>query len=544
MKKEIRLQLVHLSIVLTLMIVLGIWQHEFVISAVTSNVMLNMTILGTFAFGTFLIYYNVASLGNEIKAFEALREKYSDIRNTSYNQHDDNNQFYYRCEKPAIVFSRPKLLGQAYQIISYELAKQRDLKLTTETMKTLVDSLETQIYDQKALVQYISGILVFFGLIGTFIGLMVTLGSVGDIIGSLDLSKEDTAGTISKLMTDLKLPLEGMATGFSSSLFGLITSLTISLMAQFSERSALILKKYFEEWLAGAAQITVENEGVSTSTIDKNALGMEAQHLRLMFRVARHIMASNKSLSKSQQDMHLAIAEMHKQNIDNTHLTKILIKSVQHLSEHQQEVTAGLSYVHENLEQQGIATHHWHQKNSEHLQTVNCNMLDMMQAQKALAPRVEETHQNLNKYYEVLTSLKTDEGKIRQTIMDLDSSHQDLSVVIEKILLEMRHFSTTETLEDHDTQNIMNQLDQLLSVSQLSLEDTQRLKKLSALYEQQAQPLDDLIDIIANAFQTERGDDKSLNQKTDGQRDVFKDDQEDFQSTDTEYKTLKNTNSK
>ena len=65
-------------------------------------------------------------------------------------------------------------------------------------------------------------LLVFMGLIGTFIGLLHMVGSMGGIIGSL-ASSSGGAGpeAFQQLLGALQEPLKGMASGFAASLFGL-----------------------------------------------------------------------------------------------------------------------------------------------------------------------------------------------------------------------------------------------------------------------------------------------------------------------------------
>lgn len=288
-----------MTFVLVLMLALGAWQYQFVIDAVKANVFLNATIFLTFGFGVVVTFKNVSILGNEVKAFKALREEYEDARNGPEQEALDPYWKFYRCEEPAVIFHQPVILGQAFQIISEEIGRTRNLNMTTGTMQNLIDSIDYRLDEQKSLIQYVTGMLVFLGLIGTFVGLMITLGSVGAIIGSLDLSGNAGTAAIQGLMNDLRVPLQGMATGFSSSLFGLVTSLSLGLMGRFGSQAANVLKLNFETWLASVTQVNetgpVVSAGGAVST--GNGLGMEERQLSLMFRVARFSVISNTKLA-------------------------------------------------------------------------------------------------------------------------------------------------------------------------------------------------------------------------------------------------------
>ncbi|WDR01583.1 MotA/TolQ/ExbB proton channel family protein [Devosia algicola] len=123
----------------------------------------------------------------------------------------------------AVVFEKPEVLGHAYQLISEELASGRDVSVSTGTMQTLIDSIQLRLDERRSLTQYIAGILILLGLIGTFIGLIDTLASVGKILGDLDISGTDPTTAIATLLGNLQIPLRGMAVGFSSSLFGAVS---------------------------------------------------------------------------------------------------------------------------------------------------------------------------------------------------------------------------------------------------------------------------------------------------------------------------------
>ncbi len=119
-----------------------------------------------------------------------------------------------------------------------ELLRTRNLKVSAGTVQTIVQAIESRHNEERAQIGYLAGLLVFLGLIGTFIGLMEMVGSVGGIISSLDTSGATAADeTIQRLFHDLRQPLDGMAVGFSSSLFGLFGSLVIGLLSRFGGRA-------------------------------------------------------------------------------------------------------------------------------------------------------------------------------------------------------------------------------------------------------------------------------------------------------------------
>jgi hypothetical protein len=86
---------------------------------------------------------------------------------------------------------------------------------------------------RNALPQYLTGLLVGMGLLGTFIGLLATLGDITALISSfadLDMSKADPIAVFRNMIEKMKAPMSSMAIAFSASMFGLLGSIILGLM--------------------------------------------------------------------------------------------------------------------------------------------------------------------------------------------------------------------------------------------------------------------------------------------------------------------------
>ena len=252
---KIRVQTIRMSVVYVLLGILGVWQWHFVWEGINHNVYLNGMIFGIFGFGSLLAFKDLLGMKNERLAFEALQEAYTDIHQGKAKSKDDPFWRHYRCLDKGLIFEHPKLLGHLYDIIVEELHRTKHMQITVSTMQTLTSALEHANNHSRSLLQYMSGLLVFLGLIGTFIGLMEMVASVGGIIGGLAGADSAAGDAMKKLLKDLEAPLVGMATGFSASLFGLFTSLVLGLVNRFVGSAAHAIKSEFEAWLAGIAQI-------------------------------------------------------------------------------------------------------------------------------------------------------------------------------------------------------------------------------------------------------------------------------------------------
>ena len=242
--------------IIGLIAVVTVWQWDFISEGVMAHAWTTGSILSAFGFSIIMAFIFVFKLKNEVVAFNALKEMWDDIRIGPTEQIRDPLWRHYRCSRPGRLFKRPRLLGHAYDLVTDELARTKKIRLTVETMNTLVHKIGETIDDEKSLLGYMSGLLVFMGLIGTFIGLLHMVGSMGGIIGTL-ASSTGGAGpeAFQQLLGALQEPLKGMASGFAASLFGLFSSLVVGLLARLAGQAAGVLRHEFEAWLAGVVQI-------------------------------------------------------------------------------------------------------------------------------------------------------------------------------------------------------------------------------------------------------------------------------------------------
>ncbi|MEO0397859.1 MAG: hypothetical protein AAF224_00365 [Pseudomonadota bacterium] len=322
--RSVQTQFLRICFTLSILLGIGLWQADFVINAVSANPALNLIIFGTCLFGFTLVFSAIHLLRNEYRAFYALEELYEDVKNAEKTKEADPLWRYYRTNSVGIIFKKPQILGQCYQLIAGQLHREQDLQISPSTMQTLIDGIDERLVEVKSLITYVAGILIFLGLIGTFLGLMITLASVGDILGGLDLSGGDPTETVTNLMDNLQTPLAGMATGFSSSLFGLVTSLTVSLMIQLVARAGSSLKADVANWLSNVVDLSDTGPSVDEKTLDGLPMAQwisqngrrvtrtvdgveepisvaefEERRLALLMRAARHaVNASNKQAAE------------------------------------------------------------------------------------------------------------------------------------------------------------------------------------------------------------------------------------------------------
>ena len=150
-------------------------------------------------------------------------------------------------QRPEIEGLRPVLLAPMARLLASR--KRGQVHLSPASMRTLLDSVQIRLEEQRDLSRYLIGLLIFLGLLGTFWGLLVTIRSIGEIIGGMSVGTDPVA-MFEALKSKLDTPLGGMATSFSTSLFGLAGSLIVGFLDLQSGHAQNRFYNELEEWLS------------------------------------------------------------------------------------------------------------------------------------------------------------------------------------------------------------------------------------------------------------------------------------------------------
>ena len=152
-------------------------------------------------------------------------------------------------------------------------------RLSPENVRAILDSIGTRMDEGREMGRYIGNLLVFLGLLGTFWGLLQTVNAVGDTISGLATQGGDAEDAIGQLIANLKEPLSGMGTAFSSSLFGLGGSLVIGFLDLQAGQAQNRFYSDLEDWLSGMATVSVVNNGTANYRADNGELLAALQSL-------------------------------------------------------------------------------------------------------------------------------------------------------------------------------------------------------------------------------------------------------------------------
>lgn len=155
-------------------------------------------------------------------------------------------------ERGAARARAPRLLAS----MALMLSGRGDISLSATSLRTLLDSIRTRLEESRDLSRYFIGVLVFLGLLGTFWGLMATVGSVAGVIRGMAVEGADGAAIFANLKANLEGPLSGMGVAFSSSLFGLAGSLVLGFLDLQAGHAQNRFVNELEEWLSGSTRLS------------------------------------------------------------------------------------------------------------------------------------------------------------------------------------------------------------------------------------------------------------------------------------------------
>jgi hypothetical protein len=256
-----------------------------------ANPFINALILLTLAIGIILSFRQVLRLIPEIKWVNSLQEG-------------------------RMPPTQPHLLAPVANLLRDRLG---EAVITPSSMRSILDSVGNRLDEAKDTSRYLTGLLVFLGLLGTFYGLLETVTNVASTIQALDATSGDTASLFSNLKQGLAGPLGGMGTAFSASLLGLSGSLILGFLDLQTSQAQNAFYTDLEDWMTSMTeldhpmtQMQASNLGLSSDEMSamlaqfgstmQNANSSQ-NSIRAMAELARGIDGLVKHIKAEQEDL-------------------------------------------------------------------------------------------------------------------------------------------------------------------------------------------------------------------------------------------------
>ena len=307
--------LVKIVIFLVLVALVAAILFSSVVTFFWANPFINSLIFLTLGVGIFLSFRQIYRLFPEVKWVNSLQ---------------DGN----------LVSARPPvLLAPVAGILRERIG---EAVITPSSMRSILDSVGNRLDEAKDTSRYLTGLLVFLGLMGTFYGLLETVTSVGSVINALDVTAGDSASLFTNLKEGLVAPLSGMGTAFSSSLFGLAGSLVLGFLDLQTSQAQNAFYTDLEDWMTSMTELDhpvtalqASSMGVGNADIqamiERLGTSMQSQNssqnaIRAMAELARGIDGLVKHIRTEQDDLRRYIVEQGETNKKLRELMEAMIR--------------------------------------------------------------------------------------------------------------------------------------------------------------------------------------------------------------------------
>ena len=210
----------------------------YVMPVILANPYLNGFIILVFVIGVFACFFQVTQLIGSVRWIEAfvggvVRE---DART-------------------------PQLLAPLASLLRERGARSQ---ISSTSTRSILDSVAERVEEEREITRYITNVLIYLGLLGTFFGLATTVPAIVDTIRSLNPQEgEEGLAVFNRLMVGLESQLQGMGVAFGSSLLGLAGSLIVGLLELFAGHGQNRFYRELEEWLSSITRVgfTAGDEG-------------------------------------------------------------------------------------------------------------------------------------------------------------------------------------------------------------------------------------------------------------------------------------------
>ena len=266
-------------------------------TAFDGNQPLNTVILGTFFIGILFSFRQTFRLKREANWLKFIKRTGSLL--------------------PAnlVAKTKPILLAPVAAVLTED--RTENPSLSANSLSTILGGVSSRLDENREILRYMIGLLVFLGLLGTFWGLLQTISSVSNVINTLDMpGASSNENMFNKILNGLNAPMDGMSTAFSSSLFGLGSSLILGFLdLQVGQANNRFFNE-LEDWLSQMAIFTTTNNesgniGLGEAALEnlaivsKRAVQNENENVRMSEKLNELNLALNRLIEKLDEEKNI-----------------------------------------------------------------------------------------------------------------------------------------------------------------------------------------------------------------------------------------------
>jgi hypothetical protein len=178
----------------------------------------------------------------------------------------------------------PRLLAPMASMFASRRSEK--FSLSAPAMRGVLDGISARLDESREISRYATSLLIFLGLLGTFWGLILTIGAVASVIADMNVGTGDVNMMFNQLKAGLARPLAGMGIAFSSSMLGLAGALVLGFLDLTAGQAQNRFFNELEEWLAGLTRLSsgagLDAEGGSIPAYVHALLEQTAENLEGM----------------------------------------------------------------------------------------------------------------------------------------------------------------------------------------------------------------------------------------------------------------------
>ncbi len=238
----IKIHMRRMTVVLIGVLTLLVLNYEIIFGVLQSNLLLNGLIAGAFLVGVFLCFRNYHRLKVDFQAMRDMDYLLFEARDYQGLMNYDR-KVYLTTE---LVFSLKK------NVQSNDKGEIVNSILPISVARSLFNIINNGVAERRNMMSYFSNLLLYLGLLGTFVGLFTTVTSINGLIGYLASGmsgEEDLAKMLIVLIQQLEEPLSGMGVAFGTSLAGLFSSVVLGSLAMNVHKAGMMFSNTYSNWL-------------------------------------------------------------------------------------------------------------------------------------------------------------------------------------------------------------------------------------------------------------------------------------------------------
>ena len=212
--------------------------RDTVSHVVNSNLIMNGTIAIVLMVGVSICFRNLYRLKCDLKAL-------CDLDAILFETRDAQALLNYK--------QKMFIMGDLYKSLENSTRETGEIpEIPTPVARSMVNIASNRFDERRIRISYFVNLLIYLGLLGTFIGLSATVGSISGMISNLAMGltgEQEITETLIFLIQHLEQPLAGMGTAFGTSLTGLASSVVLGALAMSVNKAATLFSNSYSNWI-------------------------------------------------------------------------------------------------------------------------------------------------------------------------------------------------------------------------------------------------------------------------------------------------------